>query len=276
MQGWSDRIFSAGGKETLIKSILQSIPTYAMSCFRIPTGVTEEIERACSNFWWGENEGMKKLHWKTWKFLSQPKCRGGMGFRRLESFNKALLAKQIWRLIVNPSSLVARVLKARYFKHQDVMRANLGSNPSYIWRSLLWSRQLLVKGTWWRVGNGRKLATFHDNWIPGIRAINGQTNENHETVNTLIQGENWKAATIHNLFPQHIAQKILAIPLPSMQRQDSRYWIHNPKGKYMVKEGYKLDIGFFHPPNNCSELKEPEMWKFLWSLTIPPKTRIFW
>lgn len=49
MQGWSNRNFSARGKETLIKSVLQSIPTYAMSCFRIPTGVTEEIERACSN-----------------------------------------------------------------------------------------------------------------------------------------------------------------------------------------------------------------------------------
>lgn len=71
---------------------------------------------------------------------------GGLGIRHLETFKKALLAKQIWRIIVAPDSLVARVLKARYFRHQDIMAAGLGNNPSYLWRSLLWSRPLLEKG----------------------------------------------------------------------------------------------------------------------------------
>ncbi|XP_073041839.1 uncharacterized mitochondrial protein AtMg00310-like [Primulina eburnea] len=169
IQGWGNKTFSAGGKETLIKSVLQSIPTFAMSCFRIPKSVCEEIERESSNFWWGVDAGKKRMHWKSWAALCKPKCMGGLGFRQLETFNQALLAKQIWRIISEPESLVARVLKGRYFRHQDIMEADLGSNPSSIWRALMWSMPLLAEGLCWKVGDGARINTFKDIWLPGPR-----------------------------------------------------------------------------------------------------------
>lgn len=45
-------------------------------------------------------------------------------------------------------------------------------------------------------------------------------------------------------FPLYIAIDILAIPLPSQPQEDSRFWVHDSKGKYSVKEGYKLDLVF--------------------------------
>lgn len=72
------------------------------------------------------------MHWLNWKNLCAPKTVGGLGFRSLIAFNKSLLAKQIWRVIQKPDSLMARVLKARYFKNSDIMKAGLSSNPSYI------------------------------------------------------------------------------------------------------------------------------------------------
>lgn len=93
LQGWGNKSFSAGGKQTLLKSVIQARPSYAMTCFRIPISVCHAIQRECANFWWGIEDGKRKMHWKKWEDLCKPKCMGGLGFRQLISFNNALLAK---------------------------------------------------------------------------------------------------------------------------------------------------------------------------------------
>ncbi|KAH9800274.1 hypothetical protein KPL71_000599 [Citrus sinensis] len=103
------------------------------------------------------------------KYLGLPsmaKIRGGIGFKDISSFNHALVAKQGWRLLQYPDSLVAQVLKARYYRHTDFMEAKVGSNPSFIWRSILWGREILQQGTRLRVGRGDKIQIMASNWIP--------------------------------------------------------------------------------------------------------------
>lgn len=114
-----------------------------MSCFRVPSTINIEIENMRVKFWWGGNAQGKKVHWKIWKNLVNPKNGGALGFRDLTLFNIALLSKQVWRLISKLESLTMKVFKARYHKYMDIMEAPLGSNPSYIWRSLCWSRDIL-------------------------------------------------------------------------------------------------------------------------------------
>ena len=80
-----------------------------------------------------------------------------MGFRDLQLFNKALLARQGWRLLHQLSSLLCRVLKAKYFPHQSFLEAAIPGNTSYIWRSICESKEVLISGMRWRVGKGDKI-----------------------------------------------------------------------------------------------------------------------
>ena len=122
-----EKMLSVGGREILIKAIAQAIPTYTMSCFQIPKSLCDEIEAMMRKFWWGQRGQESKIAWVSWKKMCKSKMNGGMGFKNLQAFNLAMLAKQGWRLISNPNSLVAQIYKARYYPHGDVFQAKLGS-----------------------------------------------------------------------------------------------------------------------------------------------------
>lgn len=55
-------MFSSGGKEISIKAIAQVVPTYAMSVFKLPKGLYEDILRAIAKFWWGFKQDKQGIH----------------------------------------------------------------------------------------------------------------------------------------------------------------------------------------------------------------------
>ena len=132
----------------------------------------------CARFWWGQVGEERKIHWKSWSFLTSPKKEGGMGFRDLRSFNLTMLAKQGWSLLQDTSSLLYGCFKAKYFPQCDFLKATNCQNSSYVWKSLLVAQPILKKGCFWRVGNGASIRVLKDCWLP-----------NHPTKKILIQPE---------------------------------------------------------------------------------------
>lgn len=58
-----ERALSIAGREVLIKVVIQAIPTYTMSCFKLPKGLIKELEVLIKKFWWGYNDDTRKVHW---------------------------------------------------------------------------------------------------------------------------------------------------------------------------------------------------------------------
>ena len=67
---------------------------------------------------------------------------------------------------MNPDSLCARLLMAKYCPDGDLMKVREGPGISYSWRSIVRGIQALKEGIIWRVGNGESIKIWEDPWIP--------------------------------------------------------------------------------------------------------------
>jgi hypothetical protein len=166
INSWSSKSMSKAGREVLIKSVLQSIPTYFMSIFTIPSSLCDEIEKMMNSFWWGHSGARNKgIHWMSLDKLSLHKNDGGMGFKNLTAFNLALLGKQGWCIMSNPDILISQLYKAKYFPDCEFFDSKVGHNPSFVWRSICNSKFLLRAGSRWRIGSGNNIPLINENWL---------------------------------------------------------------------------------------------------------------
>ena len=99
IKGWKERSLSMAGRKVLIKSIVQSIPSYVRSCFLFLVTTCSQIDSMTSCFFWGGDDNSWKIHWLSWDKLSHSKREGGLGFRISRAFDMALLSKQWWRIL---------------------------------------------------------------------------------------------------------------------------------------------------------------------------------
>ncbi|XP_010419043.1 PREDICTED: uncharacterized protein LOC104704701 [Camelina sativa] len=163
--GWFARTLSQGGKEILIKTVAMAMPIFVMSCFKLPKSTYTTLSSAMYEFWWSNMENHKKINWISWNKLCLTKDQGGLGFKDIEVFNQALLAKQAWRLLHYPNSFFSLYLKSRYFPDHQFLDASLGARPSYAWRSILYGRDLLVKGLRLCIGDGSSTRVWTGQWL---------------------------------------------------------------------------------------------------------------
>ncbi|KAL0458365.1 UNVERIFIED_CONTAM: putative mitochondrial protein [Sesamum latifolium] len=112
--GWNAKLLSQAGKGVLMNAVLQSLPTYTMSCFQLPISFVRNLETHMVDFWW-HTQGEKRTHWG-------------------------------WRILTRPASLLSRVLKARYFSTSSFGEVGVGSRLSLTWHGISAAKPLLEEG----------------------------------------------------------------------------------------------------------------------------------
>ena len=68
------------------------------------------------------------------------------------------------------TSLVYRVLEAKYFPTCEFIEASMGNNLSYTWQSIMAAQPVVRGGIKWRVSNGRNIWVRGDKWLPSALA----------------------------------------------------------------------------------------------------------
>ena len=81
VQGWCDKKLSCVAKEVLLKTVVQALPTYAMTCFKLTKGLRREVMTVMSMYWWVGSLDKREMHWQSWDKMYISKFRAGVEFR---------------------------------------------------------------------------------------------------------------------------------------------------------------------------------------------------
>ncbi|KAJ0787048.1 putative RNA-directed DNA polymerase [Helianthus annuus] len=160
LSAWKSNILSFGGKITLIKSVLNALPTYYFSIYKAPRQVIKQLERMRREFLWGINSDHSKMSWVAWQHAMTPREKGGLGLGSLREANLAMLAKWWWRFKVDTNGLWRKVIWSIH-------------NSSRSWQFI--PKKVTIAGSWKQVGNlSQDMGEYGMNLALLFRGILGQ------------------------------------------------------------------------------------------------------
>ncbi|XP_058784527.1 uncharacterized protein LOC131659337 [Vicia villosa] len=81
LSSWKGRNITMGGRVTLINSVLNSIPIFTLSFFKIPGNIAKAIRKIQSEFLWSGKLEKRSIHWVKWEVVCRPMAKGGLGVR---------------------------------------------------------------------------------------------------------------------------------------------------------------------------------------------------
>ncbi|KAJ0587441.1 hypothetical protein HanIR_Chr04g0163231 [Helianthus annuus] len=169
---WKARNLSFGGRVTLIKSVLNSLPSYYFSLYKAPAQVMKALERLRKDFFWGGSKECAKVSWMACKKVCSPIQYGGLGFGSLKDMNVSMLTKWWWWFKVEHNALWRNVVWLLHYNTRG-----WSGIPAKITISGPWTNIFKVANEFTHVGidlkamfrsklgDGRSVQFWQDVWV---------------------------------------------------------------------------------------------------------------
>nr|GEV75825.1 reverse transcriptase domain, reverse transcriptase zinc-binding domain protein [Tanacetum cinerariifolium] len=106
LSSWKAKVMSIGGRLSLVKAVLGSLPLYVLSIVRAPNQVLNKLESIRYRFFWGFKDDEKKIVWIKWLNVLKSKSAGGLDVG-----------------LIRAKNLDARVLRSRSGVWPDILRS---------------------------------------------------------------------------------------------------------------------------------------------------------
>ncbi|XP_060212295.1 uncharacterized protein LOC132639929 [Lycium barbarum] len=285
LSSWTGKLLSIGGRPTLIKHVLQSMPIHLLSACDPHDGVLAQIHRLVANFFWSNSVGNSSKHWATWTTLCHPTEEGGMGFRSLQDMSKSLFAKLWWNMRTK-QSLWRTFMSNKYLKKFHAVIAPIKSG-TYVWKKMIKHRDEIEYEIWWKVQQGNSYFWF-DNWS-GLGALYYITPPNFvcdptiilvkEAANEGLWDEDMHRRALPVELADHIVQNIK--PPDENMQEDKAYWKLDTRGmftfgKFKLPLDDKLKKWGHQFPSRCYCCQHPEVEDFSHVFLKSPTAQATW
>ncbi|KAJ9557121.1 hypothetical protein OSB04_011735 [Centaurea solstitialis] len=221
VQNWKMKALSFGGRRQLVISVLQSLQLYWMAIFVFPSSVIHELEVVLRSFLWAQGDAVQGKCRIAWNVVCQPRECGGLGFKDLTTWNRALIAKNLWDIIsVRPTLWVSWVRNLLNPANFWIVRKS--NTWSWVLRKMMDLRNIIRSHLIVAIGDGRNTHAWEDTWLDcgplvnliTYRHIHRQGFDTTTTVRDFIDtvGGNWPNEWVERHPP------IANLPLPTICR----------------------------------------------------------
>uniref|UniRef100_J3MDK7 Reverse transcriptase zinc-binding domain-containing protein n=1 Tax=Oryza brachyantha TaxID=4533 RepID=J3MDK7_ORYBR len=165
---WQAGSLYYSGRAVLINACLSSIPSYAMGLFLLPESIHNRLDSIRGRFYWEGVNDKRRYHMVKWCNLAFPKNFGGLGFTETRAMNSSLLAKWIFKLESNDSSLCMMVLRNKYMSNSGFFQGHArGKMFSFFWKGLHSIKAWVLRGAT-EVGIGNHIYFWRDVWLNSV------------------------------------------------------------------------------------------------------------
>lgn len=169
---WRVNSLAFAGRVTLAQSVMAAFLTYTMQTTLLPKSICGKLEQLTRSFVWGRSFKARGWHTVNWERFCLPKRQGGIGFRRVYDFNRAMMMKLGWGLIEQPDAFWVRVLREKYkCGHNVLQMVNKTCNMLATWRGIVTIWNDVLNGIHWILGNGRRACFWVDVWLPSGQVL---------------------------------------------------------------------------------------------------------
>ena len=101
LRNWTHQALNFLARPTLVKSVLQEMPSYVFLVLSTPKSIIKEIWAIQRNFLWGSSETKQRWALVDWEMMCKPKRNGGLGLRDLKVADRVMSAKIWWRWVTH-------------------------------------------------------------------------------------------------------------------------------------------------------------------------------
>uniref|UniRef100_M1E0C2 RNase H family protein n=1 Tax=Solanum tuberosum TaxID=4113 RepID=M1E0C2_SOLTU len=262
--GWQSKLLSFGGKVTLIKHVLQSLPIHILAATSTPSTVMKQIQGIMADFFWGWRHDKKKYHWSSWKNLSFPYDEGGIEVRLMNDMCQAFQFKQWWTFR-SKHTLWGDFLKAKYCQRSHPISKKWDTGESQAWRLMMKNKHTVESNIQWKIRSG-SCSFWWDNWLgvgPLAHYTTNSNRFNNDSVSEFIEEGHWNIPKVIREAPPSQVHHILSMQLQLQQGlPDQAVWKLNTSGLFSVSSAW----------NSIREKKEKtKINKYTWHPKIPFK-----
>ncbi|WMV46066.1 hypothetical protein MTR67_039451 [Solanum verrucosum] len=264
ISGWQATMLNFGGRLTIVKHVLHSIPIHTMAAISPPKTTLHYIKRLTADLFWGREKDKKKYHWASWENITFPYDEGGLGVRHLNDICNSLQYKQWWHFR-STNSLWGQFLKAKYCHRANPVVKKWDTGQSLVWKYMSNNKSQVEEHIIWKINSGT-CSFWWDNWL-GEGPLAHHTNEsnrlNNNTISQYMLNGGWNETMVRQHAPPLMIPKILSIQFQFQEGvADQPIWKLTDNGKFTCASTWE---------NIITKRPKIKLYSYIWHRHIPFK-----